>query len=270
MKQKEITEIVNQHFDAMNKLFHKINSGFNTDDIHDFRIEVKELRAFLRLLAAGWRRRGPLIPMHIKTFYGYVGIIRNIQLHRHNLFKYIGDNKIEKPEEYLKLLGAEENYWKKEVATLLKESFEKNEEKAVIKNLPDKLGKPGIRKFIKSKLNSLKKELHDLPNDEAVHSIRKILKDFLYTHKYITDHADLPGTISDKEDLKILTAQLGDFRDKCIQIEFLQREYLNPLKSESEKSMLNKLKEQLIAEKQALAEEVSPRFDELAEKLPVK
>ncbi len=266
MKQKEIREIVNHHFDVMNKLFHKINSEFNADDIHDFRVEVKKLRAFLRLLTACRRITVPLIPMHIKTFYGYVGIIRNIQLHRHNVFKYICDNKIEKPEEYLKLLEAEENYWKNEVNILLKENFEKNEEKFLIKNLPDKLEKPAIKKFAKNKLKKLIQELHHLPNDEAFHAVRKTLKDFLYTNEYVTDNVELPVMIADKEDLKVITTQLGDFRDKCIQIEFLQREYLNPLRNENEKSMLHNLKKKLIAEKRALMEQVTPRFGEVVEK----
>src|SRR5690348_18289101 len=87
MKQKEIKEVITNHFDVMNSLFHKISHEFNAEDIHHFRVEVKKLRAFLRLLTASEKLEGPLLPENLKSLYRYVGIIRNIQLHRHHLFK---------------------------------------------------------------------------------------------------------------------------------------------------------------------------------------
>ena len=89
MKGKAIIEIAEERFKTIHKLFHQIIKEFNVDDIHDFRVEVKKLRAFLRLLDSEKEIEGPLIPKLLKTFYGYIGIIRNIQLHKHNLFKYI-------------------------------------------------------------------------------------------------------------------------------------------------------------------------------------
>ena len=107
MKEKEIVGVVKDSFKTINKLSHKIIKEFTADDIHDFRVEVKKMRAFLRLLDTEKEMERPLIPKLLKTFYGYIGIIRNIQLHRHHLFKYISDYKIEKPKEYLMILDAE-------------------------------------------------------------------------------------------------------------------------------------------------------------------
>lgn len=49
MKEKEIAEVVEGRFKTIKKLSHKIIKEFNADDIHDFRVEVKKLRAFLQL-----------------------------------------------------------------------------------------------------------------------------------------------------------------------------------------------------------------------------
>ncbi|HEY2727342.1 MAG TPA: CHAD domain-containing protein, partial [Parafilimonas sp.] len=50
MKEKEIIEIIQDRFKIIDKLYRKIIDEFDADDIHDFRVAVKKLRAFLRFL----------------------------------------------------------------------------------------------------------------------------------------------------------------------------------------------------------------------------
>lgn len=267
MKEKEIVEVVENRFKTINKLSHKIIKEFNTDDIHNFRVEVKKLRAFFRLLDTEKEMEQPLIPKLLKTFYGYIGIIRNIQLHRHNLFKYITDYKIEKPDEYLTVLGAEQNYWQKDAEDLMEDNNFDETEETILKRLPGKLEKSAIKKFIEKKLDELKTQLADVKDDVIIHTIRKILKDILYTWDYIKHHADLPAAISKEEDLKLFTSQLGSFRDKSIQLEFLQPQYLDKIKDENEKNIMLKIKEQFLREKKIMIQELSYSFNELREQL---
>jgi CHAD domain-containing protein len=267
MKEKEIKEIVEERFKTIKKLSHKILKEFNADDIHDFRVEIKKLRAFLRLLDTEKEIDGPLIPTLLKTFYGYVGIIRNIQLYRHNLYKYITDYKIEKPEEYFKILDAEQSYWRKNAEALMADNNFDGAEKKLIKELPAKLEKSAVKKFAKNKLYELKLQLNNLSGDAAIHNIRKILKDILYVYDYIKDHTELPAAISKEEDLKLFTQQLGNFRDKCIQLEFLTPEYLDKIKNEDEKNILVKIKDQYLREKQIMMQELTYSFNELRNQL---
>jgi len=266
MKEKEIIKIVKDRFKTINKLPHKIIRDFDTDDIHDFRVEIKKLRAFLRLLDTEKEIEGPLIPRLLKTFYGYVGIIRNIQLHRHSIFKYITDYKIEEPKEYIQILDEEKSYWEKEAAELMIDNSFKDNEDEILKQLPQKLEKSTIKKFVEKKLDELKEQLNNIKDDNAIHTVRKILKDILYNRDFI-NHDDLPKPISKEEDLKLLTTQLGDFRDKCIQLEFLSDEYLNKVLDENEKHILLKMKEQLLREKQIMIEQFSPIFKNIQSKL---
>ena len=208
----------------------------------------------------------PLIPKQLKTFYGYVGIIRNIQLHRHNIFKYITNYKIEEPKEYIQILNEEKGYWEKEAAELIIDNSFKDNEDEILKQLPQKLEKSTIKKFVEKKLDELKEQLNNIKDDNAIHTVRKILKDILYIWGFI-NHDDLPKPISKEEDLKLLTTQFGDFRDKCIQLEFLSDEYLNKVLDENEKHILLKMKEQLLREKQIMIEQFSPIFKNILSKL---
>src|SRR4051794_37076234 len=141
MKEKEINEIIEERFKIIDKLSHKIVKEFDADDIHDFRVEVKKLRAFLRLLDIKNEDNEPVIPSLLKTFYGYIGIVRNIQLYQHDLFKYITAHNINKPEEYLKLLSNEETYWKKQAEALMADNNFQDVKEKIIKGLPGKLKK---------------------------------------------------------------------------------------------------------------------------------
>ncbi|MEO8711477.1 MAG: CHAD domain-containing protein [Parafilimonas sp.] len=270
MKEKQIVEIVEDRFKTINKLYHKIIKEFDKDDIHNFRIEVKKLRAFLRLLDIKKEIDGPLIPKTLKTFYGYIGIIRNIQLHRHSLFKYITDYKTEKPEAYLKILDDEKAYWQKDAKALMEDSNFDEAENKIIKSLPGKLEKLTIKNFAESKLDELKKQLEDLKDDVAIHTTRKILKDIFYNYDYIKKYVDLPETISKKDNLKLLTAQLGDLRDKTIQLEFLSDEYTGKIKDENEKATLLKVKDEFEYEKQMMLHQLQYRFNELRKQLYVQ
>ena len=267
MKQKEIDEIVSNHLHGMDGLFHKIATGFDLHDIHDFRVEVKKLRAFLRLLNADHEPDKPVIPKRLKTFYGYVGNIRNIQLHRNNFLKYYSGNNIERPQEYCKMLDTEEDYWRKEVSAWQQENAMENNESKIMYRMPHKLEASTLKKFTSNKLDELNDQLHDISNDEAMHEVRKILKDLLYTRDYMNEDADVPEAIAKKDDLKKLTALLGDFMDQCIQIGFLSHEYVNSLKSANEKISLNEFKGRIMDEKRATKQQITPHFNALAEQL---
>ena len=266
MREKEINEIIEERFKTINKLLHKIIKEFNADDIHDFRVEVKKLRAFLRLLDIKKEDNEPVIPTLLKTFYGYIGIVRNIQLYQHSLFKYITDHNMDIPEAYMKLLNDEKAYWKKQAEELMADNNFHDVEEKIIKELPDKLEKSAIKKFKEGKLDDLKKQLEDTGDEVDLHTIRKILKDDLYTYDYISDHADLPKAIADKDELKLLTRMLGDFIDKYMQLEFLQPEYLDKIEDEKEKNNLLQIKNDFEHEKQGMMQEVQYSLEKLQQR----
>lgn len=267
MKEKEIAEIVKKRFKIIHKSFQKIIEDFDSDDIHDFRVAIKKLRAFLRLLDTENEMDHPLITERLKSFYGYVGVIRNIHLHRQTLYKYMNDYKIEKPAAYFKVLDEEENYQRTQADAIIKGKYLNEAEKEILKELPHNLENSIIKKFVENKLKELKEELKNIQNDTAVHNVRKILKDILYLWDHIKDHIKLPSLISKKNELKLLTDMLGDFMDKSIQLEFLQPLYLDKVNSNTERNILEKIRDEFHHEKQIMLQELSYSFNELQEQL---
>ena len=76
------------------------------ESIHDLRTETKKLRAFLRLLNVeidddDQRLK---IPEKMKTFYGYAGTIRNLQLQLKNMEAYTGNPRFTVIEAYIDYL----------------------------------------------------------------------------------------------------------------------------------------------------------------------
>ena len=60
-----------------------------------------------------------------------------------------------------------------------------DEEKKIIDKLPGNPGERTIKKFIQDKINELERFLKELPDDDVLHNIRKLLKDILYNWSFI-------------------------------------------------------------------------------------
>ena len=263
MKHKEIIEIVEDHFKKLEKLRHKILKNYYDDDIHDFRVSVKKLRAFLKMANIKKEADKPLISKLLKTFYGYIGILRNIHLQKQKVFKYTADGKKAVPALYIQLLTNEEDCYKKDTAELIKDNNFEDVKNKIIKALPEKIDKDHLKKFIGKLLKKLKKLLPGVKDDETIHSIRKILKDVLYTYPYIKNEPDLPKLISNKKKLKTITGLLGDYIDKYIELKYLAPGYLNKINNPIEKKLLLQIQTTHKQEKRLLKQKLHYRFNML-------
>ena len=119
------------------------------ESIHEFRTEIKKLRAFLRLLNVEIDDDSKLkISKKMKTFYGYAGTIRNLQLQLKNMDAYIGNPRYTVTETYLeylkKLLKNGKrmpwNLWDRKTISL-------NDKKKILKQLPLKLRRASRKKI---------------------------------------------------------------------------------------------------------------------------
>ena len=267
MKHKKVVEIVEDHFQELEKLFSKILKRYNEDNVHDFRVTVKKLRAFLKLAGIKKKADKPFIPKLLKTFYGHIGSLRNIHLQKRIIFKYTTDNKRARPKSYIQLLTNEENYWKKEAAALMKETSIEDVKDKILKELPGKINKNKIKKFTAKSLAELKELLCDVKDDETIHSIRKILKNILYTYSLIKDETDLPKLISGRKKLKTITGLLGDYVDKYIELKYMKPEYFDKVKVQTEKKLLLQMQASCRQEKQVLKQRLYYHFKTLKKQL---
>ena len=258
MKKNEIEKIINTHFKKIEKYFHKIVIGFEIEDVHEFRTEIKKLRAFLHLLEM---EPGNGIPFRItnkmKTFYGYAGVIRNLQLQLKSVEAYFENSPVTIPILYLNTLRNEIETWEKNTKDFMDpdNNFYNDEEKIKVL-LPDKLRNNSIKKFIQYILHELHKLLTRLEDDEALHSIRKYLKDIVYNWPFIQEDITLlPAGLSNEEEARSCAETLGHFRDKCIALVLLQTYFNDSLENE-EKKILQQMEQDWMAEKQELRQKI--------------
>lgn len=224
MKQKAISIIIHKKFKKTNRLFREIINRFEMEPIHEFRTEIKKLRAFLRLLNVEAGDDRLKISKEMKTFYGYAGTIRNLQLQLKTIGDYSGNPRYTVTEAYIDYLKKMIEKWKEHVIEFAQsKSNLYNDEKKIIKRIQGKLTKGSAKKFLQSKMDELACLMAELPDDDALHSIRKLLKDILYNWIFIEHYRKLlPPDFSDKEKIKSFTELIGLFLDKRIGIILLE------------------------------------------------
>lgn len=227
MKRKRIAVVAGKGFKKINNIFNEIIGRFDVESIHDFRTEMKKLRAFLRLLNFETGDDTLKISKNIKTFYGYAGTIRNLQLQLKAMTDYPAGAQYAAIDNYVDYLKKIIGKWEENIMEF---AAKKNDlstgKKKLIKKLPHKLSKSAAKIFLQNKMGELACLLKELPDDEALHSIRKLFKDISYTWSFVKRYNKLlPHDLSDKEKVKSFTALIGLFLDKRIGIILLETYY---------------------------------------------
>ena len=253
--------VIDKRFKKTDRFFCKIISGFEMESIHEFRTEIKKLRAFFRLLNVEINDGSHLkVPKKLKTFYGYAGTIRNLQLQLKTMDAYTGNPRYPATETYIEYLKRMIEKWK-EHSIEFKRSEDNfyNDEKKIIQQLPGKLSKASKRKFLQNKMSELAYLIKELPDDDVLHSIRKLLKDLLYNWTFEKQYNKLlPPAFSCEEEIKSFTELLGLFLDKVVGINLLETYCRdceeNGLFFETEMKELQEIEAEWKREKQELAQ----------------
>ena len=83
MKAEKIIELLINNLKKTRRHYKKLLKDFELEEIHDFRLQIKKLRAFVRLVNTEvGKEKSIKINKEIKTFYHTTGRIRNVQLHK--------------------------------------------------------------------------------------------------------------------------------------------------------------------------------------------
>lgn len=251
MKQQVITSVVKKRFSNIQEYISRMLVDFGEEPVHDFRTEIKKLRAFLRLLNTGHNEKQFGISKKIKVYYWYAGNIRNLQLDIKKLNGPEGDI----PAVYIVRL-------KKEIESLqgalrsLHSPANFDNSKKIIRNWIAVPAKPLVKKFVNQKVEEYKNLLTLMKQDEILHAIRKLLKDLLYNWKYIKEHRSLlPPAIAAKKQIEELTDILGEFCDRITGIHLLEA-YLFATPDPADKETLEKIMSKWNTEKNELRSKI--------------
>lgn len=85
MKQKRIRHIIEEKINTLSHIAADVSNNFDKDKIHEFRVMLKSLRAFLRLLKMHNNDKHIRISRKCKLLYDIAGAIREAQIELHDL-----------------------------------------------------------------------------------------------------------------------------------------------------------------------------------------
>jgi CHAD domain-containing protein len=232
MNKKQISAFVDRRFKKIDKLSAELVKHFEEEQIHSFRVEVKKLRALLRLMSCESNNPQELkIPKRLKKFYRAVGMIRVLQLQQHRVILSTEESDQRKAGSYLKWVRSETSNEMIKAYDSLEGRISFDEERRNIqKKLPGKLNHFGKVKFMLTQKNRLHEVMMGKKFSQVtLHSIRKILKDILYTKSFIAPkyRKILPELLEDDKIVTQLTDRLGELHDLSVGLGLLGKSYRN-------------------------------------------
>jgi len=248
MDSDDIIDVYKERFRKINRHKDRLLKDFEPSEIHHFRVEIKKLRAFMRLLSAGFRAHKIRLSRDIKSFYHMAGLIRNLQLYQSRISSLCDELSIQKPSLYLQSLKEEEKRLRLATSQVAENISWKAFEKEIIDNVPPRLGGKTIKTFIRQRKAKLE-ELFSLPAyyEDTLHSIRKQLKDLMYDSKYTAAAltVSFPRQFRSIKSLEPLTTTLGEVFDLYSSLNVLSSSDANNITDVDELSSIARLKQQL-------------------------
>ena len=258
MTHHEIIHVLKSRFERIQASFDVAIVYLDAEDIHDFRVEVKKLRAFL-CLASG--REEIKLPRGLHHFYRIAGEIRNLQLQEERI-RHAFQDESSLPQFYLTLLGIEAashiRRARKFAATQLPIPAD---EQRLSRAIPDRLNKNSVREFARDSVRLLQTVVDHLEpiGDDILHSLRKCLKGLLYNEHFIQkEAADLlpPALSAGKGSLTALVELLGQYQDLRSGLFLLRPHYIDQVPDAAERERLQGIRTQWEIDKAAIKRQI--------------
>jgi CHAD domain-containing protein len=254
MDKQHIRRITDAYYRKLKKHLDEVAAGFNAAAIHQFRVTYKKLRAFFRMLSLENRQQDEItILKKFKQVYNLAGAIRDLQLQRLRVHRAAASLHA-KAQGYFIVLSKEMNRYKIELLQALDENPLAESKKKTNAALPGQCRAQRFQSFIKKKQNNIQHLLSSTHlSDDAVHEIRKNIKDLFYNSE-IQQKAGHPAARQgiwkgkDEQCLHQLLEALGHFQDQCTAVALLKPAWLNKVHTVSG-GLLQQIKEQWLAEK---------------------
>ena len=211
----------------------KKKKSLHDEDIHDFRVQVKQLRAFLRMASLDKNcRRRIRVPASIRRIYRKAGRLRDMQLFEEKAASYFADKK--RPEHFFILLKKDKYACERSLKKALDKISSSFSAKPVVRKFPAGFRPISASYFFDEKINMIKRLLarKDI-TVQVLHCIRKNVKDLQYIKNCSFAYAGSPDTIFFSKyqsfmNTENLAIQLGQFNDTCMLIDFLNSYRFHP------------------------------------------
>lgn len=256
MNKAKIKVVLNEHLKRLQRYYKAVFKSYGPERIHQFRLEYKKLRAFIRFVNTGVQKQNRLkLGSKIKAIYRKLGELRNYQLHRERMDGLLHHLLLPAPENYFRMIEESQ----KEVimaANGFANDFSLTHFKQqLLENPFNPISTATKECFVQQKAKALLGIiLLKAYTDEDLHAIRKILKDILYNKSLLASQNELlPPLFADWDYLENFAAQLGNYHDLCIALDLASHQMIVAVDNKAEQSTLNFLHKQLQWSKHKLA-----------------
>ena len=262
MKRQALEEVVIKHMGSIEKHSNRLPGAFDQEDIHDLRVGYKKIRAFLRLLQLEKDGGDLYMPDKLKGVYQICGKVRDMQLFLAELHTIKMATQL--PASITRWCQQLFTYKEQAVSAIEAVHFKKLPD-AIAKELPRQLHDETVKKFMHQKVAAIHIVLLAADNEEDLHTIRKQLKDIIYTIRIFEHDWGIPfpvnGWKSEKE-LSDMASTLGNFNDRCHALSLLQSGY--PIAcDEDEKIVLQQLHDNWLRQKETQQQQLLQQVREL-------
>ncbi len=224
-------QVIEKYSSHLMKLTERIPGYFKEKDIHDWRVEYKKLRAFLRMITASVNGHMPIITAELKKIYRVTGTIRELSLFIAQLNTLPDVNREILPVYYTilekKLFAAKEEFIKRTDIF----HFDKEIDRWKVMP-PEYLETEQVKYFVQRNITAIRLILMVPEADENLHTLRKHLKDINYNSKTFTSVWGIPFPVTAWKNEKLLiemTEELGEFNDRCIALLYVEDLYTDSI-----------------------------------------
>lgn len=257
VKSVEIQESLRKHIRRYDDMLTRLPEQFTPEEVHNARVEFKKLRALVRLLLFDSGSKSRIASALVRCYHA-LGPVRNLQLfipYWQSLFPgksfYIEskNNSLQQAKQDWIKIG-EKGHCHQQLFTLEKD-------------LPSRLSMAGLQKFLQIKMAAIRIYLLSDPDETALHSIRKIVKDSFYVMRMNSLEWKMPALVPADLSLKslpMLADELGLFNDSCTMLNSLEGDWHQSW-NEADRNNMIRLQQILLAEKTA-------RMNKLLQQLP--
>jgi hypothetical protein len=216
LDQKELLNAAEERLQKTEACLETAADSFSLDDIHDFRVEIKKLKAFLRLLQRDSEKSQKLkFPKFLNKIYKSLGLVRELQLQEKKLLKAVSNEEILLLNTISNLHEQTDNVREKTKELLdYKDSWKKAETR-IKKFIPEELNAEAVESYLRFKVRELKKILSlKRISITRLHGMRKILKDLQYNHPYWKDARLAEGqALPSLDEIHDTGSMIGDLHD---------------------------------------------------------
>jgi CHAD domain-containing protein len=267
LEHKDLQTTATKKFHETNTKLKSLSENLGLEEIHAFRVEIKKLKAFLRLFRNSANHPAKLkFPKNLNKIYKSLGSLRELQLQQEKLEKAI-DNQNNLLPDTLSKLGNEIDTFKSKTIQLFKyKKYRKKEEAKILKFIPENLTGNTIESYFIKKMRELQKILSmKRVSIKTLHRMRKILKDLQYNRSYRINipAPEVEQALIPDDDIHHAATLIGNYHDLYTAIVLMEEELNTYPINENEKAILLKVRLLWKKEKEIQRKEIEGEMEKL-------